>query len=67
MSIHKVYSYRQDEVEIPDNPQRLVSFSPSITEILFELGLSEQIVGIKKGLFCKVFLKSGFIFHLTTF
>ena len=46
MSVHKVYSYRQEEVEIPDIPQRIVSFSPSITEILFELGLSEQIVGI---------------------
>jgi iron complex transport system substrate-binding protein len=46
MDVHKVYSYRQDEVEIPDSPQRIVSFSPSITEILFELGLSEQIVGI---------------------
>jgi iron complex transport system substrate-binding protein len=46
MGVHKVYSYRQDEVEIPDDPQRIVSFSPSITEILFELGLSDQIVGI---------------------
>lgn len=46
MGVHKVYSYRQEEVEIPDNPQRIVSFSPSITEILFELGLADQIVGI---------------------
>ena len=46
MGVHKVYSYRQEEVEIPDNSQRIVSFSPSITEILFELGLADQIVGI---------------------
>lgn len=46
MGVHKVYSYRQEEVEIPDSPQRIVSFSPSITEILFELGLADQIVGI---------------------
>ena len=46
MGVHKVYSYRQEEIEIPDNSQRIVSFSPSITEILFELGLADQIVGI---------------------
>ena len=46
MGVHKVYSYRQEEVAIPDNPQRIVSFSPSITEILFELGLADQIMGV---------------------
>ncbi|EQD45771.1 periplasmic binding protein, partial [mine drainage metagenome] len=42
----KVYSYRHSEVEIPDDPRRIISFSPSITEILFELGLSDCIAGI---------------------
>jgi ABC-type Fe3+-hydroxamate transport system substrate-binding protein len=42
----RVYSYRHDEVEIPKEPKKIVSFSPSITEILFGIGLSESIAGI---------------------
>lgn len=33
-------------VELPDAPQRIVSLVPSVTEILFALGLEEQIVGV---------------------
>ena len=34
------------EVSIEEMPQRLVSFGPSITEILFALGLDERVVGV---------------------
>lgn len=33
-------------ISIPEAPQRIVSFSPAITEILFELGLNDRIVGV---------------------
>jgi len=32
-------------VNIPEHPQRLISLAPSITEILFALGLDESVVG----------------------
>lgn len=34
------------EVTINEVPQRIVSFGPSITEILFALGLGERVVGV---------------------
>lgn len=34
------------EVVIDEIPQRIVSFGPSITEILFALGLGEKVVGV---------------------
>ncbi len=34
------------EVSIDEVPQRIVSFGPSITEILFALGLEEKVVGV---------------------
>jgi len=34
------------KVEIKENPERIISLVPSITEYLFDLGLSEQIVGL---------------------
>ena len=34
------------KVKIPDVPKRIVSLAPSITEILFALGLNEEIVGV---------------------
>ena len=34
------------EVVIDEVPQRIVSFGPSITEILFALGLGEKVVGV---------------------
>ena len=33
-------------VMVPEHPSRIISLSPSITEILFSLGLEEQIVGV---------------------
>jgi ABC-type Fe3+-hydroxamate transport system substrate-binding protein len=38
------------EVEVPFPPQRIISLVPSQTELLFSLGLDDQIVGITK--FC---------------
>jgi iron complex transport system substrate-binding protein len=37
-------------VRIPASPKRIVSLAPSITEVLFSLGLREEIVGVTK--FC---------------
>jgi len=34
------------KVRIPDSPKRIVSMAPSLTEILFTLGLREEIVGV---------------------
>ena len=33
-------------VEVPESPSRIISLSPSITEILFSLGLEERIIGV---------------------
>jgi iron complex transport system substrate-binding protein len=33
-------------VRVPEPPSRIISLSPSITEILFSLGLEERIVGV---------------------
>lgn len=33
-------------VQVPDNPHRIVSLAPSITESLFLLGLDEEVVGV---------------------
>ncbi len=38
------------EVSIPSHPQRIISLVPSQTELLFDLGLEEQVAGITK--FC---------------
>ena len=37
-------------VEIPFPPQRIISVVPSQTELLFDLGLHDQVIGITK--FC---------------
>lgn len=34
------------KVKIPESPKRIISLAPSITEILFALGLNEEIVGV---------------------
>ena len=34
------------EVEVPDAPERIVSFSPAATEALFMLGLGERVAGV---------------------
>jgi ABC-type Fe3+-hydroxamate transport system substrate-binding protein len=33
-------------VHVPEPPKRMVSFSPAVTEILFELGLGESVIGV---------------------
>ena len=38
------------EVEINETPKKVVSLAPAVTEILFELGLDEKIVGVTE--FC---------------
>jgi ABC-type Fe3+-hydroxamate transport system substrate-binding protein len=38
------------DIEIPSNPQRIISIVPSQTELLFDLGLGEEVIGITK--FC---------------
>lgn len=34
------------EVNVPESPRRIISFSPAVTETLFLLGLGEAIVGV---------------------
>ncbi len=34
------------EVRVPDAPRRIVSLAPSVTEILFALGLGDRVVGV---------------------
>ncbi len=38
-------------IEIKDRPNRIISLVPSITELLFDLGLGDYVVGVTK--FCK--------------
>ena len=46
----RVIDQMQHEIEVPRNPQRIVSLVPSQTELLHYLGLGERVVGITK--FC---------------
>lgn len=34
------------EVNVPEAPRRIVSFSPAITETLFKIGLGDRVVGV---------------------
>ncbi len=38
------------DIEIIDSPQRIISLVPSQTELLYDLGLEEEVIGITK--FC---------------
>src|SRR3954466_15710223 len=38
------------QVEVPESPRRIISLVPSQTELLYDLGLEEEVVGITK--FC---------------
>ena len=40
----------QRQIDLKEFPQRIVSLVPSITELLFDLGLNDEVVGITK--FC---------------
>ena len=51
MKTRQVYSYRPEITTFPAEPERIVSFSPSVTEILFEIGLGSKLVGISA--FCR--------------
>ncbi|RME80814.1 MAG: cobalamin-binding protein [Planctomycetota bacterium] len=44
------FDHLQRRVEIPSSPQRVASFVPSQTELLFDLGLGNRLVGITR--FC---------------
>jgi ABC-type Fe3+-hydroxamate transport system substrate-binding protein len=47
---HPVTDQMGRQVEVPFAPQRIVSLVPSQTELLFDLGLGEKVVGVTK--FC---------------
>ena len=36
------------DVTLPSRPSRIVSLIPSVTEILFDLGLDEEIAGVTR-------------------
>jgi ABC-type Fe3+-hydroxamate transport system substrate-binding protein len=46
----KIVDQLGSELIIPTNPSRIVSLVPSQTELLFDLGLGDRIVGVTK--FC---------------
>ena len=37
-------------IQVPDNPQKIISLVPSQTELLFDLGLEKEIAGVTQ--FC---------------
>jgi len=43
------------EIEIPENPKRLISFCPSITEMLIKFNKIDKIVGVSA--YCKKYFK----------
>ena len=34
------------QIEVPENPQRIISLAPSITEIVFDLQQEKRLVGV---------------------
>ena len=44
--MRKVPSSTEKLVDLPDEFHRIISFSPSITEILYEFGMEDSIVGV---------------------
>jgi ABC-type Fe3+-hydroxamate transport system substrate-binding protein len=45
--VRKVYcEITGTELELPDKCERIVSFSPAVTEALFEMGLGDYVVGV---------------------
>ncbi|HWZ03120.1 MAG TPA: helical backbone metal receptor, partial [Mucilaginibacter sp.] len=46
----KYYDQLNREINLPSVPKRIISIVPSQTELLFYLGLDEEIIGITK--FC---------------
>lgn len=45
-----VHDQMHRTVTVPERPQRIISLVPSLTELLFDLGMGERVVGITK--FC---------------
>lgn len=50
MATHTFTDQMNRQVEIPENPARIISLVPSQTELLFDLGLDREICGITR--FC---------------
>jgi ABC-type Fe3+-hydroxamate transport system substrate-binding protein len=50
VAVKKIFDQLGREVEVPFPPKRIISLVPSQTELLFDLGLDQEIVGITK--FC---------------
>lgn len=50
MSVRLVIDQMGREVKLPERPKRIVSLVPSITELLFDLGLGNHVVGVTR--FC---------------
>lgn len=50
MPYAKVKDQREVEVRVENKPQRIISLVPSLTELLFHLGLDREIIGLTK--FC---------------
>ena len=48
--MHLVTDQTGRQVEVPENPQRIISLVPSQTELLHSLGLGDRVVGLTK--FC---------------
>lgn len=48
--MHTVTDQMHRTVHVPEHPQRIISLVPSQTELLFDLGLGDRVVGITK--FC---------------
>ena len=49
-AFHQVNDQMGYKIQCPQDPQRIISLVPSQTELLFDLGLEDRIVGISK--FC---------------
>lgn len=43
-----IYDQTGRLVQIPDHPRRIISLVPSLTELLFDLGLDQEIVGVTR-------------------
>jgi ABC-type Fe3+-hydroxamate transport system substrate-binding protein len=48
--VRKIVDHTGKFLSIPNRPQRIISLVPSITELLFDLGLNDRVIGITK--FC---------------
>ena len=46
MSQRTVLDATSHEVIVPDSPKRIISLIPSVTEILFTLGLGPSVIGV---------------------